>query len=93
MNNLNLTHYKCRSFVNHRACVWDLQFLPSPETANGNASGTGSGDSQDGSSTSSRRKKNVFPAGTFVTCSADNTVRLAERSRSHSALHYLAYST
>ncbi len=52
-----------RSFTAHRSCVWDIQFLQDvSKTA-----------PMEGSSSSSN--KGTMPPSTFVTCSADNSVR------------------
>eukprot|EP00428_Durinskia_dybowskii_P080178 CAMPEP_0170442950 /NCGR_PEP_ID=MMETSP0117_2-20130122/47712_1 /TAXON_ID=400756 /ORGANISM="Durinskia baltica, Strain CSIRO CS-38" /LENGTH=1362 /DNA_ID=CAMNT_0010703615 /DNA_START=33 /DNA_END=4119 /DNA_ORIENTATION=- len=50
---------KYRSFQFHRACVWDVQFIE------GSALYSDTGPST----------QNPLPKGTFVTCSADNTLR------------------
>jgi WD40 repeat protein len=42
---------KYRSFVYHRACVWDVQFISTADSP-------------------------IFGAGTFATCSADNSIRI-----------------
>jgi WD40 repeat protein len=46
-----------RSFLFHRGCIWDVQFL-----------GRGRFESNDSST-------RAVPAGSFVTCAADNTIR------------------
>jgi len=52
-----------RTFQYHRACVWDIGFIEPPEQDRSNRSiGGGS--------------PGLLPAGTFVTCSADSTIRI-----------------
>lgn len=52
-----------RSFTAHRSCVWDIQFL---QDSNKNMLNEAS---------SSSSSKGSLPPSTFVTCSADNSVR------------------
>ena len=62
---------KIRSFLYHRACIWDVVFLPCGADSLGKVSCTG-----DRSKKSSHQNtKKLLPSGTFVTCSADNTLR------------------
>ena len=73
------TFSKLRSFLSHRECIWDVVFLPSVNESM--ALGGLADDSVDRSGNSNvsdvrkRARKQVFPDGTFVTCSADNTIR------------------
>lgn len=52
---------KYRSFMFHRACIWDIQFIES----------AGQSTNED----NSPAPQTPLPKGSFVTCSADNTVR------------------
>jgi WD40 repeat protein len=51
-----------RSFLSHRTCVWDVQFIERFSLFNSNHN-------------KSMMLQQELPPGTFVTCSADNTVR------------------
>ena len=62
-----LTFTKYRSFVYHRACIWDLVFLPTVPS-----SVPAVEDEEEKNSNSAVKS---LPAGTFVTCSEDNTLR------------------
>ncbi len=55
---------KYRSFLFHHSCVWDVQFVEGREAAGGTDH-----------SVSSKLRAGKIPAGSFVTCSTDNTVK------------------
>lgn len=67
----NVTRY--RTFTYHRACVWDIGFMDTP------ASNTSSAYHQSKNTANKDRdtitNKNNLPPGTFVTCSADGSIR------------------
>jgi WD40 repeat protein len=55
---------KYRSFLFHRACVWDIQFIEDPLEQD-----------LDDLQSENKPQKAALPKGSFVTCSADNSIR------------------
>lgn len=65
---------KYRSFVYHRACVWDVLFLENLEDSEELSPISSDSPIDSGSRTSSKKSK--LPTGSFITCSADNTIKI-----------------
>jgi WD40 repeat protein len=59
---------KHRFFPNHRACIWDIHFLL-------NGAGGGEGGLEGFGGSSDEVNTSPFPSSTFVTCSADSSIR------------------
>ena len=64
---------KYRSFLHHAACIWDLQ--PLPNLSSDLSPGEGGSEGQ-GGATAAATAAAAMGGGGFVTCSADDTVRI-----------------
>eukprot|EP01034_Spumella_vulgaris_P023932 gene23932-30216_t len=65
---------KYRSFLYHQGCIWDIQFIEGGGDAN--SSSTGGSAARAMSPSGSKPSKLSLPPGSFVTCSADQTVKI-----------------
>ncbi len=65
---------KYRSFLSHSACVWDIDVFPEEDQIKQERNSNSNSDDRSITSVGSHTPI-AFPPGTFVTCSADSTIR------------------